>query len=136
VERPEKEVRVMAEAMMRDEFEATLIRRAWRDPAFRERLVKDPKKTIEAEFGRAVAADCEIVVVDESQGKVGIVIPVPPPAGAALSDQDLEKVAGGATPMPQGFEFSWRSQMTMPFSGMMMYPDWVTLQRPGGNKLL
>jgi hypothetical protein len=128
----------MADVMMRDEFEAKVIERAWTDPGFRERLKKDPKKAIEAEFGQKVAADCEIVIVDESQGKVGIVIPMPPPAaakGASLSDQDLAKVAGGATSMLQGFSTNWRSLMTLPFKGMgMQYADWAGIKFKGGGK--
>jgi hypothetical protein len=106
----------MADAMMRDEFEAMVIERVWRDPTFRERLLKDPKKAIESEFGRNVASDCEIVVVEESERRLGIVIPAPP-AGAqekALNDQELEKVAGGACFPPIGTAVSWRSKMQVP----------------------
>lgn len=124
----------MADSMMRDEFEAMLIELAWRDSGFRQRLVEDPRKAIEATFGQKILTDCEIVVIDESKGKVGIVIPVPPPAavkGAALSDQDLMKVAGGATPVPQG---NWRSLAAMPFRGLFPHSD-VSLGKGKGGPL-
>jgi len=69
-----------------------LIAKAWTDEAFKARLKADPKAAMK-EVGMDVPAGVEIEVVESTQEKAYLVIP-PQPVGE-LSDEDLDKVAGG-----------------------------------------
>ena len=108
----------MAEELLRDELEAQLIRKAWSDDNFKQQLIDNPKSAIEAEFGQSVSEDIQIVVVDESQGKLGLVIPTQPveSKNGELSDEQLEGVAGGGKFSEVKLSLkSWRKQVS--FSG-------------------
>ena len=47
----------------RNEFDAKLVARALRDPAFRNRFLSDPKATYAAELGREIPAEAKIIVL-------------------------------------------------------------------------
>jgi len=66
---------------------AMLVRRAVEDPDFRDRLVEDPRSTIEEVSGQRVADDVEIVVVENGPKTFHIVLP-----SSELDDLD---VSGG-----------------------------------------
>jgi len=70
-----------------------LIAKAWSDEAFKKRLLADPKAAMK-EVGMDAPEGVEIEVVESTQEKAYLVIP-PKPVGE-LSDEDLDKVAGGA----------------------------------------
>jgi hypothetical protein len=75
-----------------------IIDRATRDPAFRSRLLENPKMAIEEELGRSIFSSATIRVIEEQPGEVILVLPARPiEPGTNLSDEDLERVAGGAT---------------------------------------
>ena len=69
-----------------------LIAKAWTDEDFKARLKADPKAALK-EVGMDVPEGVEIEVVESTQEKAYLVIP-PKPVGE-LSDEDLDKVAGG-----------------------------------------
>jgi hypothetical protein len=75
-----------------------IIARAWRDPAFKAKLVADPLGALE-QAGVAVPAGVTVKVVENTDKHFHLVLP-PQPAGA-LSDADLEKAAGGAISIGQ-----------------------------------
>jgi len=52
-----------------------LTRRAIEDPDFRERLIDDPRSTIEEATGQAVPEDVEVVVIENSPNTFHIVLP-------------------------------------------------------------
>jgi Nitrile hydratase, alpha chain len=81
----------------RAEMERRLIQRSLQDDAFRQRLLEDPKGTIEQEFGRPVPAEVQIRVVEETPETLYLVLPSTSPVGGGgeISDRDLESVAGG-----------------------------------------
>jgi hypothetical protein len=73
-----------------------LLDRAWKDAAFRRALIEDPKETFERELEVKVPAGIRLTVLEETPTSRYLVLPVaPPPGGGALSDEDLEAVAGG-----------------------------------------
>ena len=72
---------------------AKTIARAWRDPAFKARLLADPHAVLK-EAGVAAPAGVTVKVVESTDSHVHLVLP-PRPTGE-LSDADLDKVAGGA----------------------------------------
>ena len=67
--------------------------KSWVDDAFRELLMKNPKKALASVFKFEVSDDFEIKIFEETASSLVIVIPEK--AGEELSDDQLEKVAGG-----------------------------------------
>ena len=82
-------------AMSRQEMDALIVQRAWKDDAFRTEFVGDPKGTIEKYSGQKLPADLKVVALAEDDKTIHFVIPPKPANADQLSDEDLEKVAGG-----------------------------------------
>ena len=70
-----------------------VVTKAWTDPDFKARLLADPKATL-AEAGAPVPDGIRIKIIEDTSDVINLVLPTSP-AGEALSEQDLEKVAGG-----------------------------------------
>jgi Nitrile hydratase, alpha chain len=83
----------------RAEMERRLIERSLQDGSFRQRLLDDPKGTIEQELGGRLPEGVEVRVVEESADTIYLVLPSASPLGQLeeLSDRELEEVSGGAT---------------------------------------
>jgi nitrile hydratase alpha subunit len=81
----------------RAEMERRLIERSLQDESFRQRLLDDPKGTIEQELGTQLREGTEVRVVEESAETIYLVLPSASPTGQGgeLSDQELDAVAGG-----------------------------------------
>jgi Nitrile hydratase, alpha chain len=82
----------------RAEFERRLIQRSMEDEDFRQRLLDDPKETVEQELGRQLPERVEVRVVQESQDTIYLVLPRASALGGqggSLSDQELDAVSGG-----------------------------------------
>jgi hypothetical protein len=82
----------------RAEVERSVVQRSLEDEEFRQRLLDDPKGTIEQELGIPAPESIEVRVLEESADTIYL---VPPSAsavgeGGEISDKDLEDVAGGA----------------------------------------
>jgi hypothetical protein len=74
----------------------TIVTKALKDPAFRKRLVKDPKAVIEQELGIHFPEGVSVQVHENSAAVVHLVLPGAEVAvQQGLSDQDLAAVAGG-----------------------------------------
>lgn len=71
---------------------ARIVARAWREPDFKARLMADPLATLKA-AGAAPPPGVTVTVVEDAATLVHVVLP-PKPVGA-LSDEALEKAAGG-----------------------------------------
>lgn len=69
-----------------------IIARAWRDPAFKAKLLADPHATLK-EAGLQVREGVTVKVVENTDNHVHVVLP-PKPTGE-LTDAELDKVAGG-----------------------------------------
>jgi hypothetical protein len=70
-----------------------VIAKTWSDPAFKQKLLTDTAATLKAE-GIEVPAGVQVRAVENTATLIYVVLP-PKPAPGALSDEDLEKVAGG-----------------------------------------
>jgi hypothetical protein len=88
----------MSEGSGRQEMERRLIEKSVEDESFRQRLLEDPKGAVEQELGTRLPEEVRVVSVEESAGTIYLALPATPMAsreGGALSDQELESVAGG-----------------------------------------
>ena len=82
----------------RAEIERTLVQRSMEDEDFRQRLLDDPKGTLEQELGTRLPDDVEVRVVEESADAIYLVLPSSASPlgdqGGEISDRELEAVAG------------------------------------------
>ena len=81
----------------RAEIERKLIQRCMEDEDFRQKLLDDPKATVEQELGAQLPKSVEVRVVEESAQSIYLVLPVQSVEfdTGELSDLDLGAVAGG-----------------------------------------
>jgi hypothetical protein len=93
----EQKVEFRAVVAKRNEFEAGIITRAMEDDAFRKALLDNPKAVIEKELGEKLPDELQIKALEETPTAVYIVVPPELKAEAELSDEALEKAAGGMT---------------------------------------
>ncbi|MEH2072561.1 MAG: NHLP leader peptide family RiPP precursor [Nostoc sp.] len=85
----------MAANKGRREIESDLIARAWKDEAFKQELIRNPKAVFARESGQKIPENIEIKVVEETGNTLYLVLPKSPQVSEELSDEALEAVAGG-----------------------------------------
>jgi hypothetical protein len=71
-----------------------IIEQAWQDPAFKAKLLSDPKEAA-AESGLRLPEDVQLKVWENTPTVEHMILPVNP-HNSELSDSDLEAVAGGS----------------------------------------
>lgn len=76
-------------------LEAKIIARAWKDPRFKEKLLKNPKAAMK-EIGVDIPETLQIKVVEDKPNSYTLILPPTAPHTEELSDQELEKLAAGA----------------------------------------
>ena len=79
-------------------MERTIVEKSLEDEVFRQRLLDDPKGTVEQELGRGLPRGVQVRAVEESPDTIYLVLPSASALGGqggSLSDQELEAVAGG-----------------------------------------
>lgn len=82
----------------RAEMERSIVQRSLEDEEFRQRLLDDPKRTLEQELGSRLKESTEVRVVQESADTIYLVLPSASALGGqggSLSDQELDAVSGG-----------------------------------------
>jgi hypothetical protein len=84
-----------AAADTRRDLETRLIEKAWKDPEFRRQVLSDPKGMLESYLGRKLPEGLKIHIHEEDANTLHFSVPPAPANVAQLSDEDLEKVAGG-----------------------------------------
>ncbi len=92
----------MTEKELDPNWKRQLIVRAWREEAFKEKLLKDPRAAA-AEMGYNIPDAWEFKVLEENPDKVYLVLPQKP-GTTELSDETLDQVAGGG--------FTWDTDTT------------------------
>lgn len=72
--------------------------KAAQDPAFRAAFLKDPRSTVELEFGFTMPEVAKVAAMEAPADTVVVVLPyiIPPSTTGELSDSELESVAGGS----------------------------------------
>lgn len=58
-----------------------LITRAWDDPAFKQKLLSQPKETIEQELGITLPDDIEIFIHEQTPTALHLILPMKPDNG-------------------------------------------------------
>ena len=80
------------------ELQARIARRAWENPEFEAEFMADPKATFEKYTGQELPESVKIFAHYNSADEVHFVLPKREQhAGDELTDDDLERVAGGET---------------------------------------
>ena len=87
-----------AAAPTRHDLEAKIVKRCWEDEEFRKEFTADPAGAFVKYLQVPAASLPKIVVHEETTGSWHIVLPAKPPHIDELTEQDLERVAGGTTP--------------------------------------
>lgn len=80
--------------MSLDTLKVKIIQKAWQDPAFKARLLADPRSALQESLGIAIPEGVQLQAVEETPSSYYLVIP-PNPA-------DLESSDGTSAP-----EYNW-----------------------------
>lgn len=73
--------------MSLNSLKVQIIQKAWADPAFKEQLLADPRKALQASFGIELPEGINLKVVEETPSDYYLVIP---PNPAELEDPKAE----------------------------------------------
>jgi hypothetical protein len=84
--------------LTRHDLEAKIVKRSWEDEGFRSEFIADPAGAFVKYINVPRTSLPRITVHPEEPGSWHIVLPVKPANAGELSEEDLEKVAGGVTP--------------------------------------
>ncbi|MBO3458665.1 NHLP leader peptide family RiPP precursor [Aetokthonos hydrillicola Thurmond2011] len=80
----------------RKDFEAVIIAKAWKDEAYKQELLSNPKAVIEREFGVELPAELQVNIKVEDPNNLYFVLPTKPDfSNVELTDEQLEAAAGG-----------------------------------------
>jgi hypothetical protein len=77
------------------DLEVALIEKCWKDPEFKKQILADPKGMLERHVGKKLPADLKVFIHEENAEALHFSLPPVPTNMTELSDQDLDKVAGG-----------------------------------------
>ena len=82
-------------AFTRRDLETRLIEKCWKDPEFQKEVVSDPKGTFERHFGQKLPETLKVHIHEENANTLHFASPLAPQNLNELSDEELERVAGG-----------------------------------------
>src|SRR5271170_964036 len=84
------------QAMSRHDLEARIVQRSWKDEGFRKEFLADPTGSFSRYLQVPAASLPRITVHQEEPGSWHIVLPEKRANTSELSEQDLERIAGGS----------------------------------------
>ena len=88
------------QSQTRRDIEARIVTKAWKDEAYKQELLANPKAIFEQEFGVELPAEISVQVLEENSTTLNFVLPMrPETSGYELSETELEAVAGGGSPV-------------------------------------
>jgi hypothetical protein len=80
----------------RRDIEARIIAKAWKDEAYKQELLTNPKAVIEREFEIQLPEEVSIQIREENPTSLYFVLPILPDVpGYELNEAELEAIAGG-----------------------------------------
>lgn len=85
--------------LTRHDLEAKIVKRCWENEAFRKEFTADPAAAFVKYLKVPASSVPKIAVHLEAPGSWHIVLPAKPANAGELSEAELEKVAGGTTPL-------------------------------------
>ncbi len=80
---------------VKHDLETRLIEKCWKDPEFQKQVVANPKGILETLLGRQLPQRIQIFIHEDDQNTMHLSIPPAPTNSIELSDEDLERIAGG-----------------------------------------
>jgi hypothetical protein len=86
------------QALTRHDLQAKIVKRCWEDEAFRKEFTSDPAGAFTRYLDVPAASLPKVLVHEEEPGTWHILLPSKPANASDLSEEELEKVAGGVTP--------------------------------------
>jgi hypothetical protein len=89
---------MQTQAITRHDLESRIVKRTWEDESFRGEFLADPSATPDRYLQVSKETLPNIGIHQEQPGSSHIVLPAKMTNAGALSDTDLERVAGGTTP--------------------------------------
>jgi hypothetical protein len=91
-------------AQRTNEVWSQLTARAWQDAAFTQRLIQDPKAAVSQELAVSLPNDFSLQVFIDDPDQQHLILPSV--EGEELSDEQLERVAGGGSPWRRSIDSS------------------------------
>jgi hypothetical protein len=86
-----------SEGLSRHDLEAKIVKRCWKDEAFRKEFTANPGETFVKYLEVSSAGLPKLVIHEETPGSWHIVLRPKPANASELSENDLEKIAGSST---------------------------------------
>ena len=77
-----------------EDVRTKIIVRAWKDPRFKEKLLKDPRAVMK-EYGVVLPENVQVRCVENTSSNVTFVLPSVPADSKELSEEELHMIAGG-----------------------------------------
>lgn len=71
---------------------------AWKSPAFKKKLLTNPKAALSEFINEPIPGDISIKVIEEGKNEFVIVLHPLPAHADEMSDEELKKLAGGTWP--------------------------------------
>jgi len=88
-----------SEALNPQQFQDRVIAKAMEDPAYKQRLLSNPKAVLEEELGEKLPADLTVQVLQQSPKQLYLLLPIDIDElvrDGVISESELEAVAGGS----------------------------------------
>ena len=77
-------------------LQTKVIARAWKDPAFKKKLLSNPKATLQ-EMGYPIPDNITVRIQEDHGNTFTFVLPAAPNASLHLSESELERLAAAGT---------------------------------------
>ncbi|MFI5333698.1 MAG: NHLP leader peptide family RiPP precursor [Chlamydiales bacterium] len=77
------------------ELEAKIIAHAWKDPRFKEKLLKNPRAALK-EMGLDIPENIQVKAIEDKSNSFTFVLPPSIENAKEMSEQELERLAAGA----------------------------------------
>jgi len=84
----------MPDRQNREQLHAKIIAHAWKNPSFKEKLLKNPRAAFK-EMGLDIPEEVQIKVIEDKPNSFTFVLPPSVAHAEEMSTQELEKIAAG-----------------------------------------